>query len=186
MPCVECGSSGHFHHTIGIAQNVQPIWLIDAVTKSHQNLLIELDGRPAFEVFAEVVHEPLIHDLRRAAASVFAGLPVDPERQHIARGEYVVRNIIGFDQQEGIVAIADEIRQGQKMVFTLRDGSSSREDLKVTLETQAQTWAGQAPGFGLYFNCTGRGSGLYGFPDLDTSYIRQYWGYSRRRILYRL
>jgi small ligand-binding sensory domain FIST len=168
--------SGQFHHTIGIAQACQPISPVHTVTKSHKNLILELDGRPAFAVFAEVVRQPLLDDLRRAAAFVFVGLPVDAERQRIARGEYVVRNIVGFDPNQGIVAIADEIRQGQKMVFTLRDGSGARDDLQVTLEAQAQAWEGQAPGFGLYFDCVGRGSGLYGFPDLDTSYIKQYLG----------
>lgn len=168
--------SGRFQHSMGITQACQPISPVHTVTKSHQNLLLELDERPAFEVFAEVVRKPLSDDLQRAAAFVFIGLPVDQERQHIARGEYVVRNIVGFDPKQGIVAIADEIRQGQKMVFTLRNGDVSREDLKVTLEEQAQAWQGQTPGFGLYFNCLGRGSGLYGFPDLDTSYIKQYFG----------
>jgi small ligand-binding sensory domain FIST len=168
--------SGHFHHTIGIAQACQPIGAVHTVTKSHHNLILELDGRPAFEVFAEVVRQPLIEDLRRAAAFVFVGLPVDAERQRIARGEYIVRNIVGFDPRQGVVAVADEIKQGQKMVFTLRDGAVAREDLKVTLEAQAQHWEQQRPGFGLYFNCLGRGRGLYGLPDLDTAYIKQYLG----------
>lgn len=168
--------SGHFQHSMSIAQACQPIGSVHTVTKSHQNLLLELDGRPAFEVFAEVVRKPLADDLQRAATFVFIGLPVDSERQHIARGEYVVRNIVGFDPEQGIVAVADEIRQGQKMVFTLRNGDGSREDLKVTLEEQAQAWEGTPPSFGLYINCLGRGSGLYGFPDLDTSYIKQYFG----------
>jgi small ligand-binding sensory domain FIST len=149
---------------------------VHTVTRAHQNLILELDERPAFEVFAEVVRPPLIEDLRRAAAFVFVGLPVDPERQQVARGEYVVRNLVGFDPQQGIVAVADEVRPGQKLVFTLREGARSREDLKVTLEAQAQAWEGQQPGFGLYFNCLGRGRGLYGFPDMDTSYIKQYLG----------
>jgi small ligand-binding sensory domain FIST len=68
------------------------------------------------------------------------------------------------------------VHQGQKLVFTLRDGNGSRDDLKLTLEEQIQAWAGQQPGFGLYFNCASRGRGLYGFPDLDTSYIKQYLG----------
>ena len=168
--------SGHLHHTIGITQSCQPIGPPHTVTKSYQNLLLELDGRPAFEVFAEIVPQPLLEDLRRAAAFVFAGLPVDAERQHLARGEYLVRNIVGFDPRQGVVAIGEEVRQGQKLVFTLRDGSGSREDLKSTLEAQTQAWAGQQPGFGLYFNCASRGRGLYGFPDLDTSYMKQYLG----------
>jgi small ligand-binding sensory domain FIST len=168
--------SGSFHATVSNAQACQPIGPVHTVTKAQQNLLLELDGRPAFEVFAEVVHQPLIEDLRRATAFVFVGLPVDSERQQVARGEYLVRNIIGFDPAQGIIAVADEIHQGQKMIFTLRDGNGSREDLKQTLEAQVQAWEGHPPGFGLYFNCLGRGAELYGFPDLDVSYIKQHFG----------
>src|SRR5215510_7927491 len=168
--------SGHFHHTIGITQSCQPIGSVHTVTKSLRNMILELDGRPAFEVFAEIVPQQLLEDLRRAAAFIFVGLPVDAERQHLVRGEYIVRNLVGFDPRQGIVAVSEEIRQGQKLVFTLRDSSRSRDDLQRTLEAQAQGWAGHTPSFGLYFNCASRGRGLYGFPDLDTSYIKQYLG----------
>lgn len=168
--------SGHLHHTIGVTQSCRPIGPVHTITRSHQNLILELDGRSAFAVFTEALPQPLREDLRRAAAFVFAGLPVDAERQHIARGEYVVRNLVGFDPKQGIVAIGEEVHPGQKMVFALRDGSISRDDLKVTLEEQAQAWAGQRPGFGMYFNCASRGRGLYGVADLDTSYIKQYLG----------
>lgn len=173
-----CGMllSGQLYHTIGVTQACQPIGPSHTVTKAHRNLILELDGKPAFTVFAEIVPQPLRDDLRRAAAFVFVGVPVDHERQQVARGEYVVRNIVGFDPRQGIVAIGDEVHPGQKIVFTLRDGNGSRDDLQRTLETQVHAWEGRAPGFGLYFNCVGRGSGLYGFPDLDTSYIKQYLG----------
>jgi small ligand-binding sensory domain FIST len=44
---------------------------------------------------------------------------------------YVIRNIAGFDPRQGVIAVGDYIRQGQKMVFTLRRQRIS-EDLKVT------------------------------------------------------
>jgi small ligand-binding sensory domain FIST len=168
--------AGAFHSTIGIAQACQPIGPAHTVTKAQQNLILELDGRPAFEVFAEVVKEPLLQDLRRAAAFVFVGLPTDPERQRLDRGEYLVRSLVGFDTNRGIIAIADEVHQGQKIIFTLREGSRSREDLKLILEAQTQAWQGRQPALGLYFNCLGRGAGLYGFPDMDISYIKQSLG----------
>jgi small ligand-binding sensory domain FIST len=137
--------SGQFPPLGEYCQACQPIGPVHTVTESHQNLLLELDGRPAFEVFREVVRKPLVDDLRRAAAFVFVGLPVDSERQHIARAEYVVRNIVGFDPKQGVVAVADEIRQGQKMVFHVRSGDGAREDLKVTLAEQARAWEGHPP-----------------------------------------
>ncbi len=166
--------TGHFTHTISVTQACQPISPIYTVTKAHKNLLLELDGKPAFEVFSNVVSAPLREDLQRAAAFIFVGLPVDAERQHIAPGEYIVRNLAGFDPERGIVAVAAEIIEGQKLIFTLRDGNGARTDLKRALEEQAQKWQASSPAFGLYFNCVGRGSGLYGIPDIDTSYLSQY------------
>ena len=166
--------TGQFTQTIGITQACQPISPVYTVTKAHNNLLLELDGKPAFEVFSELVSPQLREDLRRAAAFIFAGLPVDSERQHIAPGEYVVRNLMGFDPERGIIAIADELVEGQKIVFTLRDGNGARTDLKRELEAQGQSWQHSRPAFGLYFNCVGRGSGLYGIPDIDSSYLNQY------------
>ncbi len=166
--------SGQFTYTIGITQACQPVSPVYRVTKAHNNLILELDGKPAFEVFAELVSPQLREDLRRAAAFIFAGLPVDAERQHIAPGEYVVRNLVGFDPERGIIAVAGEIVEGQKLVFTLRDGNGARTDLKRELEAQGRSWQHSRPAFGLYFNCVGRGSGLYGIPDIDSSYLSQY------------
>ncbi len=39
-----------------------------------------------------------------------------------------------------------------------------------------QAWQGRKPAFGFYFNCVGRGRGLYNLPDLGISYIKQYLG----------
>ena len=157
--------SGNFQATVSNAQACQPIGPVHTVTKAQQNLLLELDGRPAFEVFAEVVRQPLIDDLRRATAFVFVGLPVDPERQHVARGEYVVRNIIGFDPAQGIVAVADEIHQGQKMIFTLRNGNGSREDLKQTLKPSPSVGE-ENPGLGCISTVWGGAADSTGFLTL--------------------
>jgi small ligand-binding sensory domain FIST len=168
--------SGEFSHTVAVTQSCQPIGPVHTVTRAHRNVILAIDNRPAFEVFAAAVRPPLSEDLRRAAMVVFVGLPVDPERQRVERGEYVVRNLVGFDPQNGAIAITEEVRTGQKMRFALRDGRGAREDLKQALERQTEQWHSRSPGFGLYFNCIGRGSSLYGFPDLDTSYIKQYVG----------
>ena len=73
-----------------------------------------------------------------------------------------MRNLVGFDPERGIIAVADQIVEGQNLVFTLRDGNGARTDLKRELEAQDQSWQHGRPAFGLYFNCVGRGSGLYG------------------------
>ena len=71
------------------------------------------------------------------------------------------------------MGIADQVREGQSIIFTLRDGQRAREDLNQMLQRQARKLEGRTPAFGLYFNCCARGNSLYGMPGIDTAYIRQ-------------
>lgn len=168
--------SGSFDSSIDITQGCQPVTEPMAITKAEGNLIFEIDNRPAFEVFAQVIKGPLLNDLRRALAFVFAGLPADPQKNSVAPGDYLVRNIVGLDPPKGILAVGEEVFEGERMVFTLRDPQRAREDLNQMLQRQSKSLGGKAPQFGLYFNCCARGTSLYGIPGIDTAYIRQTLG----------
>ncbi|TMB67357.1 MAG: hypothetical protein E6J54_20295 [Deltaproteobacteria bacterium] len=168
--------SGSFDGSIDITQGCQPITDPMVITKAENNLIFEINHRPAFERFAQVLRGPLAEDLRRALMFVFVGLPADADQNAVGPGQYLVRNVIGLDPAKGILAVGEEVREGQTMIFTLRDGQRAREDLNQMLERQAQKLAGKKPAFGLYFNCCARGSSLYGMPGIDTAYIRQTLG----------
>ena len=168
--------SGAFAASIDITQGCQPVTESMVITKAEKNLVFEINHRPAFEVFAQVLKGPLADDLRRALMFVFIGLPADPQANAVGAGQYLVRNIIGLDPAKGILAVGEELREGQSMIFTLRDGQRAREDLNQMLERQRQNLGRKKPAFGLYFNCCARGSSLYGMPGIDTAYIRQALG----------
>jgi small ligand-binding sensory domain FIST len=168
--------SGSFAAAIDITQGCQPITEPMVITKAERNLILEIDHRPAVEAFLRVLKGPLAEDLRRALMFVFVGLPATANQDHIAPGEYLVRNIVGLDPAKGILGVADHVREGQQMIFALRDGPRAREDLNQMLQRQAQKLNGRKPAFGLYFNCCARGNSLYGMPGIDTAYIRQALG----------
>jgi small ligand-binding sensory domain FIST len=168
--------SGSFRAWVDITQGCQPVTEPMVITKAENNLIFEIDHRPAFEVFANRIKGPLAEDLRRALMFVFVGLPASAEQTGIAPGEYVVRNIVGLDPARGILAVADTVREGEPIIFTLRDGQRAREDLGQMLQRQARRLEGARPAFGLYFNCCARGRSLYGIPDIDTAYIRRELG----------
>ena len=168
--------SGSFEAIVDITQGCQPITDPMVITKADGNLILEIDDRPALEVFAKLLKGPLAQDLRRALMFIFVGLPAGPDQDAIVAGQYLVRNIIGLDPAKGILGIAEQVREGQSMIFTLRDGQRAREDLTQMLQRQSQKLDGKNPAFGLYFNCCARGSSLYGMPGIDTAYIRQALG----------
>lgn len=168
--------SGEFHVSVDITQGCQPISDPMTITKCEGNLIYEIDNRPALEIFARLLKGPLAEDLRRALMVLFVGLPADRQENSVAAGKYLVRNIIGLDPQKGILGVADQVVEGDSMIFTMRDGERAREDLNQMLRRQAEALGGRKPAFGLYFNCCARGNSLYGIPGIDSAYIRQALG----------
>jgi small ligand-binding sensory domain FIST len=168
--------SGSFDATIDITQGCQPITEPMVITKAERNLIVEIDNRPALEVFARLLKGPLAEDLRRALMVLFVGLPADADENSVAPGKYAVRNIIGLDPQKGVLGVAEEVTEGEAMIFTLRDGERAREDLNQMLRRQVESLGGKKPAFGFYFNCCARGAGLYGIPGIDSAYISQALG----------
>ena len=168
--------SGGFNAHVDITQGCQPISEPMVITKAEGNLIYEINHRSALEVFAKLLKGPLAEDIRRALMVLFVGLPADRQENSVAPGKYLVRNIVGLDPEKGILGVAEEVGEGETMVFTMRDGQRAREDLGQMLHRQVEALAGKKPAFGLYFNCCARGNSLYGIPGIDSAYIRQALG----------
>jgi small ligand-binding sensory domain FIST len=166
--------AGDFEITVAGSLACTPIGGAHQVTAARDNIIIELDGRPAYEVFAEAAG-PLASDLRRAITFVFLAVPLDPVGETIERGNYLVRNIVGASKEHGVIAVAHQPKAGDTVGLVLRDAERARQDLKTTLE-ELQTRMVTPPALGLYFDCVSRGTGLYGIPGHDSAYIRRYLG----------
>jgi small ligand-binding sensory domain FIST len=166
--------AGDFAINLGAANACAPLGPTHRVTAVRDNIILELDGRRAWDVFAEAAG-PLAGDLARALSFVFIGIPLTPGAERIDRGNFYVRNITGASPEHGAIAVAHRPKLGDMLGFVLRDGERSRTELKATLAAMAGRIA-QPPAFGLYFDCVSRGSGLYGMPDHDSAYIGQYLG----------
>src|SRR5207249_4334782 len=71
---------------------------------------------------------------------------------------------------------AERVRVGQTLQFQIRDAQASREDLREMLDELAERLHGRRPAFGCYFDCAGRGRGLFGVPDHDVTLVRERLG----------
>lgn len=166
--------TGDFEIHLGAANACAPLGPAHRVTAVRDNIILELDGRRAWEVFAEAAG-PLADDLARALSFVFVGIPLTPGVDRLERGSFYVRNITGASSDHGVIAVAHRPKLGDTLGFVLRDSERSRSELKATLEAMAARIA-HPPAFGLYFDCVSRGSGLYHLTDHDSAYIGQYFG----------
>jgi small ligand-binding sensory domain FIST len=140
------------------------------VTAGEDNVIATLDGRPALDVMKDAIGEVLARDLRRAAQFIQVGLPVTGSDT----GDYLVRNLIGIDPQNGLIAIGDIVDPGAELIFCKRDAASARSDLeRMTRALKAEM---PAPRGGLYFSCIGRGEHLFGARGAELGIVREALG----------
>ena len=159
-----------------ISQGCRPIGRPYVITKAEDNLVIELGGRQALGVLHEVLSSLSPEDRELAQrGSVFVGIAMTEMRQAFGSGDFLIRNIVGLDPEQGAVAVADQVEMGQTLQFQLRDPATSRQELRRLL--QAVTPAQLIPPAGcLLFNCTGRGKSLYGTSHQDVKLIQMVSG----------
>lgn len=163
--------AGEFEITAAASFGCRLIGKPRRVTAARHNVLIELDGRPALEVLKETIG-PLADDLRRTAAIVYLAMTFDRTAERLEHGQYLIRNMIGFDEAKGLIATVYKPQVGDLTSFALRDEEGARANLNLTLE-QMERNLRNPPAFGLYFDCVSRGSNLYSIADHDSAYINR-------------
>jgi len=159
---VEGGVSGVlFASTIpvvtGLTQGCTPIGPMHEVSRCRENVILQLDSRPAFEVFREDIGELLARDLARIEGYVHAAIPVAGSDT----GDYTVRNLLGVYPEQGWISIGERIGVADRVMFVRRDGASALADLKrMVADTKRR--AGGVPRAALYYSCVARGPNLFG------------------------
>jgi len=172
----EGGLSGvSFSDSVAIAtrltQGCTPIGPKHAITASQRNVIVSLDGRPALDVFNEDIGETLSRDLNRVGGQIFAGLPIPGSDT----GDYLVRNLVGIDPANKLIAIGELIEPGASVMFCRRDGGTAREDMKRMLDSIRQGLFSQPRG-GVYYSCLGRGASLFGPNSEELNMVREALG----------
>jgi len=161
---------------IGVAQGCEPIGEPFVITRGEDNVVREIAGRPALEGLRGALAEVPGGEARLKRVGVFAGLAINSAKSPLERGDFLVRNLVGADQKSGAIALAGPVRVGQTIQFQIRDAHAASEDLVQTLGGIRAALAGRRSGFGVYFNCAGRGQELFGEPDHDVRLIREHLG----------
>jgi small ligand-binding sensory domain FIST len=152
-----------------VSQGCRPIGEALPVTRADEHLLLELGSRPAYQVLEQAFNTLAEADKQRARGNLFAGLAVDEYKEQFARGDFLVRNILGADPATGAVVVGAHPRTGQTLQYQLRDAASADEELKSLLAPLAARQ--EKPTASLLFCCNGRGKHLFGAPDHDAKAV---------------
>ena len=155
-----------------VSQGCRPIGRHLLVTSANRNVIEQLGRRPAVEVLREIFETLDPADQAKVQESLHVGVVINEYQDSFGRGDFLVRNVMGANDQGGI-AITDHVRVGQTVQFHLRDAETAHEDLVSLL---ARDRSGSRAVGALVFSCNGRGSRLFAEPDHDATAIAAAFG----------
>jgi small ligand-binding sensory domain FIST len=158
-----------------VSQGCRPIGNPMFVTSCSGPLIMELDGLPPTKVLQDLFEEISSAEQELIRDSLFIGSVMYDDRIEYHRGDFLVRNIVGFDPGSGALAVNTEVSKGQVIQFHVRDAETSAEDLEELLAAH-QSSSRPAPAGALLFSCLGRGSDLYGHPSHDSNAFHRHLG----------
>ena len=157
-----------------VSQGCEPVGRDAVITNAEGNVVFELAGEPALERLKDDL-ATMTEDQQRSAArgGVLAGLVIDENRAEYRRGDYLMRGLMGVDEDTGALAIADAVRIGQTLRFHVRDADAADEDLRENL---AHAIDGDRVAGALLFTCNGRGTSMFAAPDHDARAVGELLG----------
>jgi small ligand-binding sensory domain FIST len=162
--------SGAVDVDIIVSQGCRPIWRPFKVVKAHQNVIHNLEDRAPLAWLQDLIPELSDEDRALLQNGLFVGRAVKAGQESLGRGDFVIRGVMGIDQESGAIAIGDSIMDGETIQFHLRDAVTAQEDLEMMLIPQMFR---ETPSGALLFTCNGRGTRLYDRPNGDITIIQQ-------------
>jgi small ligand-binding sensory domain FIST len=160
-----------------VSQGCRPVGKPLVITSCRDNAILKLGGKPALEVLVELLQSLPARDQRLLQRGPFLGLAVDARKSTFERGDFLVRGIMGLEQQHGAVVVADNsIRNGMTVQFLVRDADSAGEDLAQLLRARAGGPGAASEVGALLFSCNGRGTRMFTKPDHDIACLQESFG----------
>lgn len=159
-----------------ISQGCTPIGAPWTVTKADRNFIVQIANRPAYTVLADTFNSLTNDEKTKAQGNLFVGFASSEYCDEFRRGDFLVRNLLGADPQNGVIAVGALPRPGQTIQFHRRDAESATEDINGCLADARQRLAGTTVYGGVLGVCNGRGRRLFGKPNHDAGLIQEQLG----------
>jgi small ligand-binding sensory domain FIST len=155
-----------------VSQGCRPIGRAFIVTAAEDNMVVALGGRPVLDQLRAMWDDLSGMERSLAQQGLHLGRAINEYQSSFGRGDFLVRNVIGFDQDTGAMAVNDRIRVGQTVQFHVRDAQSAHEDLETLLKENVPT--ADLPAGALLFTCNGRGTRLFQESSHDARLISKH------------
>lgn len=159
-----------------VSQGCNPIGERYVVTKSERNIIYELGGMPTIERLQGILSNMAPERSQEVAMALQVGIAFDEQQEQLNRGDFLIRELLGADQQSGGLAISDIVEEGQTIQFHLRDAKAASEELNLLLAKDRMDHQHEVPQGSLLFTCSGRGRRFFSEPNHDINVLRRQTG----------
>jgi hypothetical protein len=154
---VGVGLCGPFHAELGFCHGTVPTGVTMTLTRADGNSLLELDGRPALDVWREAIGagpDDVLDQSHTAALAmgVEQKVTVDGREKSI----YLIRAAFGFNSETKGIRVQAAIPQGSKILFHHRTVDVVREGTVAMADELSRRLAGKTPWAVLGFECGAR------------------------------
>jgi small ligand-binding sensory domain FIST len=177
-----------------VTQGCSPLAGEHVISACQSNLIRTLDGRPALDVL--LADLGVSEDARRSSdgETLLRALPAERVRNGLlvgladgdapprgprpGFGDYVVRNLVGIDPHNRLLAVAAVPQEGDRAVFCTRDAQAARADLMricTELREELETDSLEIRG-AIYVSCVARGRALFGSGSVEIGLLQSQLG----------
>ncbi|MDP7029371.1 MAG: FIST N-terminal domain-containing protein [Phycisphaerales bacterium] len=156
-----------------VSQGCRPVGQPVVVTGCEGNVITRLGGRTALDMVRELLGDLPDHERELLSGGLLIGRAIDAGKKRLGRGDFVVRNVLGVDEDKGGMAVGELPRLGQTIQVHLRDAQAAHEDLQLLLDGQQ---VHDPPLAALLVTCNGRGQRLFEQVGHDTAIVRERLG----------
>jgi small ligand-binding sensory domain FIST len=167
--------AGPMEVQVGITQSCHPVGDPHFITAAHDNVILELDGRPAVHTFIRQGQALNVENFQELVEQVLLGFPLNSQSPEFTGEACLVRHLMGFEQESGGLVVPDGMAAQQAMIFMHRNATQAERDMHRMVDALKGRMTGP-PDFGIYFDCSARGSRLYDREGVDVGIIRGAFG----------
>lgn len=154
-----------------VSQGCRPIGQHMVITKAKDNVISELGGKTPLAQLQVLWQQLSPRDQQLMQRGLHVGRVINEYRSDFQRGDFLIRNVLGVDRDNGSLTITDKVRIGQTVQFHVRDAESADQDLHDLLKMDLAAHE-QQPAAALVFSCNGRGTRLFDEPHHDARSVR--------------
>lgn len=154
-----------------VSQGCRPVGSTFIVTDSERNIIGTLGGQPSLDVIKQIYATLPTQDQARVEQGLHIGIAMTELKDEFQYGDFLIRNVIGIDEETSTITVGDYVRKGRTVQFHIRDQVSASIELRSMLEREIKNHSLRPPAAALIFTCNGRGTRLFEKPHHDAALV---------------